>query len=95
MTGTGHSILTLTSVHADKGLALRIACEDLGIPPSEVVAIGDSETDIEMFKVAGAGVAMGQASDAVKAAADWVTAAHTEDGAGRAIEEILAGRTPP
>jgi hydroxymethylpyrimidine pyrophosphatase-like HAD family hydrolase len=91
MTGTGHSLLTLTSTQADKGLALRIACDDLGIALSDVVAIGDSETDIEMFKVAGASIAMGQASDAVKQAADRVTASHTDDGAGRAIEEILAG----
>jgi Cof subfamily protein (haloacid dehalogenase superfamily) len=95
MTGTGHSILTLTSAQADKGLALRIACQELGISVSEVVAIGDSETDIEMFKVAGAGVAMGQASDVVKHAADWVTASCTDDGAGRAIEEILAGARDP
>ena len=34
--------------------ALGVACADLEIPLSEVVAMGDSETDIEMFNVAGA-----------------------------------------
>jgi Cof subfamily protein (haloacid dehalogenase superfamily) len=95
MTGQGHSILTLTSSEADKGLALQVACADLGIAPGEVVAMGDSETDIEMFKVAGASVAMGQASPEVQAAATWVTMGHSEDGVGCAIEDLLDGRRLP
>jgi Cof subfamily protein (haloacid dehalogenase superfamily) len=92
MSGQGHSILTLTSSEADKGRALRVACADLGLSAGEVVAMGDSETDIEMFRVAGASVAMGQASTVVQQAATWVTAAHGDDGVGQAIEHILAGR---
>jgi hypothetical protein len=92
MTGRGASVLTLTGRGADKGLALQIACADLGIPTSDVVAIGDSETDIEMFRVAGASVAMGQASTQVREAATWVTTANTDDGVGRAIERVLDGR---
>jgi Cof subfamily protein (haloacid dehalogenase superfamily) len=91
MTSRGHSILTLTSTAADKGLALQVACADLHIPVSEVVAFGDSETDIEMFKVAGASVAMGQASEVVRHAATWVTESHGDDGVGRAIEGLLGG----
>jgi hydroxymethylpyrimidine pyrophosphatase-like HAD family hydrolase len=91
MTGQGHPILTLTSAEADKGLALGVACADLDIPLSEVVAMGDSETDIEMFNVAGASVAMGQASAAVKQSATWVTASHGDDGVGLAIEDLLLG----
>jgi Cof subfamily protein (haloacid dehalogenase superfamily) len=92
MTSRGHAVLTLTSTEADKGLALQVACSDLEIPLSEVVAMGDSETDIEMFKVAGASVAMGQASAAVREAATWVTASHGDDGVGLAIEGLLEGR---
>jgi Cof subfamily protein (haloacid dehalogenase superfamily) len=92
MSGQGHPILTLTSTEADKGLALQVACDDLGIPTGDVVAMGDSETDVEMFKVAGASVAMGQASSAVQRAATWTTTAHGDDGVGRAIEDLLAGR---
>ena len=51
--------------------------------------MGDSETDIEMFKVAGASVAMGQAADAVRQAATWVTGSHGDDGVGVAIESLL------
>ena len=92
MTGRGARVLTLTSQGADKGVALQIACADLGIALSEVVAMGDSETDVEMFRVAGASVAMGQASPAVQESATWVTTANTDDGVGRAIAQLLAGR---
>jgi hydroxymethylpyrimidine pyrophosphatase-like HAD family hydrolase len=54
--------------------------------------MGDSETDVEMFRVAGASVAMGQASDVVREAATWVTASHGDDGVGLAIEGLLVGR---
>ena len=92
MTGRGDSVLTLTSRGADKGVALQIACADLGIELSEVVAMGDSDTDVEMFRVAGASVAIGQASPAVQESATWVTTSNTDDGVGRAIAQLLAGR---
>jgi hypothetical protein len=94
MTARGHRVLTLTSARADKGLALAVACRDLGIEPSDVVAMGDSETDIEMFKVAGASVAMGQSDDTVRAAATWITSSHDEHGVARAIERIMRGEAP-
>ena len=91
MTGRGAGVLTVTSAGADKGRALGVACADLGIDPADVVAFGDSETDVEMFRVAGASVAMGQAAPAVQDAATWVTAPNTADGVGTAIEQLLAG----
>jgi Cof subfamily protein (haloacid dehalogenase superfamily) len=90
ITSYGKTLLTLTATGADKGVALTVACRDHGIDPSEVVAIGDSENDIEMFRVAGASVAMGQATDEVKAAATSVTATNDEDGVAQAIERLLA-----
>jgi len=84
-------ILTLTAVGADKGRSLVAACHDLGLAPVEVVAIGDADNDIEMFDVAGASYAMGQASDAVRAAATAVTATNADDGVAAAIETVLAG----
>jgi hypothetical protein len=86
----GKPVLTLTGAGADKGTALAVACADIGIAPTDVVAIGDGENDIEMFRVAGASFAMGQASDVVKAAADEVTATNTQDGVAIAVERLLA-----
>lgn len=86
---SGRTNLALTVTGADKGTALRVACRDLGLEPGQMVAFGDAPNDIEMFEVAGASVAMGQASDEVKAAATTVTAPNTEDGVALAIERLL------
>ncbi len=58
---TGKVILTITAANASKGAALEAACRYLELSPREVVAFGDADNDVEMFRVAGASVAMGQA----------------------------------
>jgi len=88
--GRGKPILTLTAMGAHKGVALQVACADLGIEPAEVVAFGDSGNDIEMFKIAGASVAMGQADASLKAVATYVSAPNDDDGVALAIERLLA-----
>lgn len=87
---TGRTLLTITASAAHKGEALIACCAHLGIDPSEVVAFGDAENDIAMFKVAGLSVAMGQADDIVKAAATHVTKANTENGVAVAIDRLLS-----
>jgi Cof subfamily protein (haloacid dehalogenase superfamily) len=82
--------LALTATGADKGVALAVACADLGLDARQVVAFGDAQNDIEMFRAAGASFAMGQANDEVKAAATAVTAPNTEDGVAQGIERLLA-----
>jgi Cof subfamily protein (haloacid dehalogenase superfamily) len=91
ISSAGKSLLTLTAAGGDKGAALEVACTDLGLSPSDVVAFGDAENDLAMFRIAGASVAMGQASEAVKQAATIVTAANADDGVAVAIEQLLAG----
>ena len=81
------------SSSASKGDALKSACRHLGIDPHDVLAFGDSENDIEMFRVAGAAVAMGQADEQTKAAATYVTVRHDEAGVARAIEKLLTDRS--
>jgi Cof subfamily protein (haloacid dehalogenase superfamily) len=88
-------MLTLTAAGADKGAALAVACADLGIATRDVVAFGDAEADIEMFRVAGASVAMGQASEHVKSMATTVTLTNDEDGVAVAIERLLANGNLP
>ena len=91
----GKRILTLTATGADKGIALRAACADLAIDPSEMVAFGDAENDLPMFSVAGASVAMGQATEVVRAAASFVSATNVDDGVALAIERLLSdGQLP-
>lgn len=59
-----------------------------GIAPEEVVAFGDAGNDVDMLRLAGAGFAMGNADDAVKAAADLVCAPCREQGVLRVLEEL-------
>ena len=75
MTGRGVGVLTdhRAAVPTRVG-RWPMACADLGIDPRTSLRFGDSETDVEMFQVAGASVAMGQAAAAVQDAATWVTA---------------------
>jgi len=86
---SGKTIMTLTAAKASKGEALKHACAYLGIKPSEVVTFGDAENDIEMFRISGASVAMGQADERTKAAATVVTARNDEAGVARAVERLL------
>jgi len=57
------------------------------------MALGDAENDIEMLKLVGWGVAMGNAGEKVKAVADAVVRSNEEDGVAEAIEKfVLAPR---
>ncbi|MEE8436371.1 MAG: HAD family hydrolase [bacterium] len=57
--------------------------------PETVIAIGDEANDLEMIREAGLGIAMGNAIEEVKAAADQVTSPNGEDGVAEALERIL------
>ena len=70
----------------NKGQGIRDICCTLGISPSEVMAFGDAANDIPMLQAAGTGVAMGNASPEVKAAANYVTATNDEDGIATALK---------
>jgi hydroxymethylpyrimidine pyrophosphatase-like HAD family hydrolase len=59
----------------------------LGIDMSEVVAMGDSMNDMSMIREAGLGVAMGNAQDALKAAAKLVTVTNNEHAVAKIIKE--------
>ncbi len=86
---SGKTVITITSKRANKGIALAQACEYLGLQPNEVIAFGDAGNDLEMFRVAGGSVAMGQADDALKAEADHIAPPNDEDGVAAFIEDRL------
>jgi HAD superfamily hydrolase (TIGR01484 family) len=77
--------LDLAPEGVSKASGLAEVAARLGVAPEHVLAIGDGRNDIEMLQWAGRGVAMGQAPDEVKAAADAVTASVEEDGAALEI----------
>lgn len=83
---SGDNSMEITHRDATKANGLLTVCRLLDIDPSQTFAIGDSGNDIPMLRVAGFGVAMGNAPDEVKLAARAVTAPNFEDGAALAIE---------
>lgn len=78
--------LDLQPVGVSKASGLGHVAGVLGVTAEEVLAIGDGRNDLEMLRWAGRGVAMGQAVDEVRAAADDVTATVDEDGAAAELE---------
>lgn len=74
---------------ASKGSAVRILSEMLQIKKEEIIAIGDNENDISMIEYAGLGIAMGNAEESLKNAADYITGDYEEDGVAQAIERYI------
>lgn len=60
--------------------SIRIVCDACGISEDDIVAFGDDYADIGMLKMAGIGVAMGNAIDEVKGIADVVIGTNDDDG---------------
>lgn len=74
---------------ASKWSAVLSLAGQWGIHPGEIAAIGDDMNDLAMIRHAALGVAMGHAPEAVRAAADWITADHDHDGLTRFIDDLL------
>lgn len=70
-----------------KGAALRFLCSYCNIPVENSVAAGDEENDIPMIEAAGIGVAMANAKESVKKAADFVTVNDNNHGGMKEIIE--------
>ena len=73
----------------DKGRLVELLAARVGVPRSEILVLGDMENDLEMFRKVGFAVAMGNATDAVKEAAQAVTLSNDEDGFAAAIERYV------
>jgi len=72
----------------NKGTGLQTICEDAGIDIADTIAFGDSYNDIFMIKAAGTGIAMGNAEEAVKQAADMITDDCDRDGVAAALKKL-------
>jgi HAD superfamily hydrolase (TIGR01484 family) len=81
----------ITHIDATKESALAFLCQRWGIAPADVLALGDAEADIGMLRMAGVGVAMGDAHPEVKAAADWVAPSAGDAGVAAAVRRFVLG----
>jgi len=81
--------LDVTNPDANKGAVVDYLAKALGVSAAETATIGDMPNDVTMFTRSGFSIAMGQASDAVKAQADAVTDGNEDDGFAKAIERLI------
>ena len=80
--------LELVPQGIDKALSLAVLLKEIGVAREEVIAIGDGYNDLSMIKFAGLGIAMGNAQEPVKKAADYITLSNEEDGVAEAINKF-------
>ena len=81
--------LDVTAKAANKGDGITALARALNVDLADTIAIGDQGNDIAMFERAGRAIAVGNATDAAKAAADEVTASNDDDGVARAIDTLI------
>ena len=89
---TNPEYLEFMAPGCDKGVALRVLAERLGIPREETLAFGDGGNDLPMMQAAGFSVAMGSGKEAVRNAASWVAPGFENDGFAQAVTAIIEGR---
>lgn len=79
-------LLNLISCQAGKSQGIRWLLKQSGIPKSRAYAFGDGFNDRDMLLCVTHGIAMGNASDELKQAVEFVTATPDDDGIVKALE---------
>lgn len=83
--------MEVTAKHVSKEQALYEIAQHYQVPLEEVMTIGDNFNDLPMLRLAGLGVAMGNAPETVKTEAKTVTKSNNEHGVAEAIKEYVLG----
>jgi Cof subfamily protein (haloacid dehalogenase superfamily) len=83
--------LDVTDAKANKGQVALTLSEMLHIPSDQIATIGDMNTDVLMFRQTGISIAMGNATDDVKAQAKFVTRSNEEDGFAYGMDRFVLG----
>ena len=80
--------LEILPAESTKGSAVQVLLDHYGLSAKQAVAFGDSDVDVDMLQYCGLGVAMGNAPQQVKEAADYVTASNDEEGVYIALNSL-------
>lgn len=91
MTSSFDRLIEISDKESGKHSAVRYLLEFLGIRREETAAFGDGDNDAEMLAFVGAGVAVENATELCKSSADFITAAHYDDGVAKWIREVMPG----
>jgi len=89
LTRSKPNFLEVMAKGADKGSGVRLLANSLGIAREEILVIGDSYNDLEMFSYGGISVAMGNARREIQLRADYVTGTNEESGVAKAINKFV------
>jgi Cof subfamily protein (haloacid dehalogenase superfamily) len=81
----------VTHPEANKGNVVRYLSAMYDIAVEEIATIGDMHNDLSMFAVSGISIAMGNADDEVRGAANEVTSSNEEEGFARAVKRFILG----
>ena len=73
----------------DKARSLAVLLDELGMAREEMIAIGDGFNDLSMIQFAGLGVAMANAQEVVRQAADYITLSNEEDGVAAVVDKFF------
>lgn len=84
--------LEFNNPKANKGSALELLANRMGIRREEIIAIGDSEIDLSMIEYAGLGVAVENAIPSVKDKADFITYSNDDEGVAYVLEKFVLER---
>lgn len=83
--------LDVTHKDANKGAVVEYLSRHLDVPAEQIATLGDQPNDVLMFKRSGFSIAMGNASDQVKAQASATTASYNDEGFAKAVERFILG----
>ncbi|MFD1130833.1 MULTISPECIES: Cof-type HAD-IIB family hydrolase [unclassified Paenibacillus] len=89
ITNSSPTNLEVNPAGISKASGIGEVCKLLGITMEEVVAVGDSLNDLAVIQAVGLGVAMGNAQETVKEAADLIVASNNEDGIVEVIRDHM------
>lgn len=81
--------LELVPKGIDKAQSLAVLLEKIGGTKEEMIAVGDGFNDLSMIQYAGLGVAMANAQEPVRQAADYITLSNEEDGVAAVVEKFM------
>ena len=85
----GKKVLAVKARGVSKAEAIKKLAQKLGILIKDIIAFGDEVNDIEMLTLVGLGIAMENADDVVKEAADQIAGRNDQDGVGKELEKIF------
>jgi hydroxymethylpyrimidine pyrophosphatase-like HAD family hydrolase len=81
-------VLNILQEEVSKSLAIKKVLDHYDLHPSEAIAFGDGDNDVDMLELVGLGIAMGNGSDGLKEVADFVTKKSGKDGIAFALERF-------